>query len=432
MATSTLKVGVVAQTIPALGGGLGFFLIRAISELANARPGWQFEIVALSSFPELARVNPNNIRVHWCDTRRDQQVITRVISPFFPVERRKRIPSALMIRAEKISTAWQNHIAEVCSGLQVDLIWAPNYYLNSNSLSLHQNLRGDRTPILFTIHDIHAVFYPNDWPAESLGRFWLEMVPFAQRSQLIITHTHFQRDCIVEHMQISPEKVDVVPIAPLIEPHILTQSFTSQQVTSTLAGFGIQPPFVLYPGSTSHAHKNHVRLLIAWAELRIRLGSACPMLVCTAKGHRWPELKSLIEALQLQDKVVFTDTIDTARLALLIQNSALVVVPTLYEGGGSGPVTDACLAGKPVVCSQIPPIEEHLNYLGYEQPQFFDPLSVLSIVQAVQEALHRLPQLEEKARTNQQRVLARLPSLWSEWSHQYISCMQRVAGIASD
>jgi glycosyltransferase involved in cell wall biosynthesis len=141
--------------------------------------------------------------------------------------------------------------------------------------------------------------------------------------------------------------------------------------------------------------------------------------VCTAKGHRWPELSALVSGLGLAGRVVFTDTVPTGTLASLLKASTMVIVPTLYEGGGSGPVADACLVGRPVLSSRIGPIEEQLEAYGGGYATFFDPESVLDVADAVERAMGELPVLERRAVVNRERLAERVQPLWGEWAEYY-------------
>ena len=220
---------------------------------------------------------------------------------------------------------------------------------------------------------------------------------------------------------------------PLIDGAVLAQGYSKTETEAVLARYHIPLPFALYPASTTHTHKNHTRLLLAWAILKGRLGTRCPALVCTARGHLWPALRALIEALGLQGSVVFTDTVDTATLARLYQSCAFVIVPTVYEGGGSGPVVEACLAGKPVLCSRIPQIEEQIHYYGLDSGQrsarFFPADSVDGIVDATERVIDKLSELEFTAREDQRRVLPLVPRLWEEWARFYA---KQIRGMVTD
>ena len=129
--------------------------------------------------------------------------------------------------------------------------------------------------------------------------------------------------------------------------------------------------------------------------------------------------------------MTFTDTVDTATLTKLYQSCAFVIVPTLYEGGGSGPVAEGLMSGKPVICSRIPPIEEQLNAYGVDLynggATFFAPDSVGSIVQAIESVLQGLPELEIQARKTQSLLRTAPPKLWEEWAVFYSEQLRIIA-----
>jgi glycosyltransferase involved in cell wall biosynthesis len=380
-------------------------------------------VVASASFKELAQIQTPKVKIIFWDKGILQRATAKVLGRLFPS---RYIPTGNYLLSQFMPSRWLRarlgNLKAIWESLgDVDAIWAPHFTIGGgvNYLSLFRNLSSVRAPVLLTIHDIHPVFFPDDWPPESLARFWKEFVPFAQRSRSIITHSQFQKTAIVEHLKVDPGKISVTHCPPLVDQAALLQIHEKTEIEALLSRYCISLPFVLYPASTTHTHKNHTRLLLAWAELQRHLGIKCPTLVCTAKGHLWPALKALIEALELQGKVVFTGLVDTDALAKLYQSCAFVIVPTLYEGGGSGPVAEAILAGKPVVCSKIPQIEEQLHSYGGYYATFFPPHSVDAIALTIESALERLPDLESQAKENQKRLLAGVPKLWEEWARFY-------------
>jgi len=425
-----LRVTIAADTIPYIEGGLGYFLFNAVSKLAETQPSWQFKVVATSSFKELAQIQSPNVKLIFFDQSLLQRTMRKVLGRFLPDG---YVSAGNYVLSQHMPTQWLrvefgNLKALYGSMRDTDVVWLPHYAIaDGYRFSSLENLSLLRSPILFTIHDIHPIFFPDDWSLVALNKFRKGFVPFAQRSECIITHTQFQKAAIVEHLGIEPAKVLVTHCPPLIDPAVLLKLCDRAEIQALLSRYHISPLFVLYPGSGSHTHKNHIRLLLAWAELRKRLGNNCPTLVCTAKGHLWPALKALIDALGLQDKVVFTDTVDTDTLVKLYQGCALVVVPTLYEGGGSGPVAEAYLAGKPVVCSRIPQIEEQLQWYGVRYITYFDPNSVDSIADAVESALARFPELESQTKEDQKRLLPLVPQMWEEWAGFYAEQIRRIA-----
>jgi glycosyltransferase involved in cell wall biosynthesis len=427
-----LRVIIAAENIPGLGTGLGYFLQRGVRQLAESQPQWRFKIVASSSFQELNKIEMPNLNIVFWDDTRLQCATTKLVSRFSPYASYGNYMLSRFMPSQWLKAKFGNLKALYrCMG-DADVVWLPHYaIIGGHRFSSGYNLSSMRVPILFTIHDIHPVFFPDDWDAESRRVFWNEFVPFAERSQCIITHSQFQRESIIEHLKIEPKKVAVTPCPPLIDAAQLLKKYDQTETAAILSSHGISRPFALYPGSGGHTHKNHTRLLLAWAELKRRLGTQCPMLICTAKGHLWPSLKSLIDALGLQENVTFTDNVDTITLTKLYQSCAFVIVPTLYEGGGSGPVAEALISGKPVVCSKIPPIEEQLKTYGLDLSNssvtFFKPDSVDSIVQATESAIQRLPELEMQAPKAQELLLSLSSKLWEDWGVFYSEQIRAIA-----
>jgi glycosyltransferase involved in cell wall biosynthesis len=429
---SRLKVVIAAENIPGTGAGLGYFLYTAVGKLAEAQPAWRFKVIASSSFRELEAIKAPNVKVIFWDRTLPQRAAAKFITRFFP----GGADAGNQLLSRLVPSRWlKGRLGDLKSLYRslsgVDVIWLPHYAITGGRFSSFNNLGTVSAPILFTIHDLHPVFFPDDWSQDDKHNFWNGFVPFARYSRRIITHSQFQRSAIIEHLKIGPDKVLVTPCPPLIDGTQLLERCDPTETALILAKLNATVPFALYPGSGGHTHKNHARLLLSWAKLKGRLGSRCPMLVCTARGHHWPALKALVDALELQNNVTFTGTVDTGSLARLYQNCEFVIVPTLYEGGGSGPVAEALITGKPVICSKIPPIEEQFRACGIDLVDsgatFFKPDSVDGIVQAVESVLMRLPELETQARQTQSRLLEVTPGLWSEWAGFYSRQLSMVA-----
>lgn len=424
-----LTVAVAGEIIPWIEAGLGYFLYTALQKLAAQQPTWTFEVMAVSSFRELDQLSLPNVRVHYYEQTRTQIAMKRLLRGHISERLAERIVRGVGRRmpSRAMRASWGDlNAAWSALSRRADVVWAPHYSFNWPDRDLAWTLSRVRIPIVLTIHDIHPAFYPDDWSPAQLSTFWNVYKPFTYRCQQIITHTRFQANAIVERLGVAPDRVDVTPCPPLIDVEELLK-WTSEQDHETPCN--IPQPFALYPGSTGYTHKNHIRLLLAWAELRRRMGDACPHLVCTAKGHHWPALRALIDALELSEVAHFTDIVNTRDLAGLYRDCALVIVPTLYEGGGSGPVAEACLLGKPVVCSRIPQIEEQLAAHGC-QAAFCDPESVTSIADAAQNAMTSLRELEAQATRNQQALLPRTAELWADWARFYVqrfACAARSA-----
>jgi glycosyltransferase involved in cell wall biosynthesis len=426
-----MKVTIVGEGIGGIGSGLGYFLHQSIGVLTRVEPDWHFEIITGASFQELREINAANLDVRFWDNTSFRRFAGSLLSRFLqdgPVD------AACQKMTRYLPT---NRLRAACGNLKAiwashgtpDVVWIPHYVIGpfTRHLSPAVNVAQLGVPVVMTIHDIHPVFFPEDWPASSLERFWNELVPFAQQCAHVITHSEFQRQGLIERVGLQPEKVSVISCPPLFRPDSLWTESTEAGTREVLEHYGIRKPFALYPGSNTISHKNHIRLILAWKLLSQELGSECPMLVCTARNPMWSALKSLIDALSLEDKVIFTDIIDKPSLIKLYKSCLLTVVPTLYEGGGSGPVVEAILAGKPVVCSDIPQIREQLSFASCTV-EMFNPESVDSIAASLLHAFDRIPELEAQALRNREVLSLDFEESWRAWAGSYAQRFRQAVG----
>lgn len=400
--------------------GLGYFLASGVRWLAKLNPTWEFHVVVRMRFNlkygDL--LGASNIILHVWDetpTLKWLQQNIKVRGCEYAIRfAKKYIPI----------TSWRAKMGDLCAIWKslptFDVIWVPHFDIGSRQWPILYTDEFTKIPILFTIHDIHPVFYPNDWSSHALSNFYKGFVPFAKRCSRIITHSNFQKLAITDHLGIYPDKIMLTCEPPLMEQITLVgNDHVEEDMVLLRSRYSIVGPYFLYPGSTGFTHKNHIRLLLAWHKLKSIMRQDCPVLVCTAQGQHWPVLKTLIEALELQKYVIFTDIVLLEHLAALYRRCTFVIVPTLYEGGGSGPVAEGILSGKPVISSAIPPIKEQLHAYGITGVSFFDPTDISTIVDTVKIAWNNRTKLEEQAEKDQKRLAMISSSLWEKWAAVY-------------
>ena len=143
-----------------------------------------------------------------------------------------------------------------------------------------------------------------------------------------------------------------------------------------LPGAG-ERPFLLYVGRRGK-HKNFATLLAAYARWDGRQGN--DLLVA---GDPWTaeEMRRLND-LGVTGKVRLKTAVSDQELALLYNQAAAFVYPSLYEGFGL-PLLEAMACGCPVVASRIPTSLE----VGAAVPYYFAPESGDDLLLALDAAL---------------------------------------------
>src|SRR5258708_22192828 len=96
-------------------------------------------------------------------------------------------------------------------------------------------------------------------------------------------------------------------------------------------------------------------------------------------------------------------------------------MPTLSEGGGSYPVEEALTLGVPVLCSDIPVMREHMSQHS-AKIGWFDPLSIDSIVNALDDCIDHYPTYKESAL----KGMSDLRPSWDDIADQYFSVFSSV------
>lgn len=136
-----------------------------------------------------------------------------------------------------------------------------------------------------------------------------------------------------------------------------------------------QHGYFLYPAN-AWPHKNHARLLEAFA-LACREGLPADVkLVCTGTGAETLRMRSVPP--DVAARVVFTGFVPDAELGQWLLQALALVFPSLYEGFGL-PVAEAMAFGVPVACSGAAALPE----VAGDAALFFDPANTREISRAM-------------------------------------------------
>ena len=210
-------------------------------------------------------------------------------------------------------------------------------------------------PGVITLHDLQHLDLPAMFPRpERLFRS-LAWHPSILGAERVIVISEFVRERAIARLGVKAERIRVVPLG--LDHDRLTP------------GTGDREPFLLYP-ARSWPHKNHTRLLEAFALLRSERPDL--RLVLTGGGAFGP----------LPDGVEARGHVDADELASLMQRASALVFPSLYEGFGLPPL-EAMACGCPVACSDVAALPEVVG----DAARLFDPRDPRAIAAAVLDVL---------------------------------------------
>ncbi len=232
-------------------------------------------------------------------------------------------------------------------------------------------------PSVVTIHDMTLWLYPEHHYAKRLLAM-RPIIPLAvRRAAAIIAVSESAKHDIVRLLGVPAEKVHVVHEAAASCFRPLSPGPTQAALRQK---YSLTERFVLTVG-TLEPRKNLVRLLEAFAQLRMRGGLSHTLVFVGGRGWKDGPVFEAVERLDLGHLVRFLGHVPTADLVGLYNLAEALAFPSLYEGFGL-PAVEAMACGTPVLTSSCGSLAE----VAGSAAQFIDPLEVESIA----EGLHRV------------------------------------------
>jgi glycosyltransferase involved in cell wall biosynthesis len=223
-----------------------------------------------------------------------------------------------------------------------------------------------RRPRVITLHDLQHHDLPELFSASRRAFRRVAYDGAARMAAAVIVPSEFVRQRALDRLDVDPRRVHVV--AHGVDRGDFPLSREPRE------------HFLLYP-ARPWKHKNHARLLQAFADLRRELPGL--RLVLTGGDlERLPHLPDGVDRL---------GSVPRSELAALYRRAACLVFPSLYEGFGL-PVLEAMAAGCPVASSNRGALPEVCG----DAAVLFEPEDVHAIANGVREALARADELRER------------------------------------
>ena len=263
----------------------------------------------------------------------------------------------------------QVHVPLVLMREKPDVFHAPHYVLPV----------AVRSRSVVTIHDCIHLMFPQYLPnraayAYARGARWSA----ARRSDRILTVSEASKRDILHFFNVPPEKIVVVYNA--IDERFWIEP-AADDIARVRERFQLDHGFVLYAG-TIKPHKNLVRLIEAFAELRKGEFDELKLLIIGDEISKLPALRRAVHSHKLHKHVRFLGFLPDETLAALYRLAAVFVFPSLYEGFGLPPL-EAMASGTPVVTSNVSSLPE----VAGDAAVLVDPYDVDSIVSGVRRVL---------------------------------------------
>jgi glycosyltransferase involved in cell wall biosynthesis len=263
----------------------------------------------------------------------------------------------------------QVHVPWVLRRERPDVFHAPHYVLPA-AVTCRS---------VVTIHDCIHLMFPQYLPnkmayAYARASMWTAV----KRSDRILTVSEASKRDILHFFNVAPEKIVVVYNA--IDDHFwLTPP--DEEVARVRERYQLDHQFILYVGNIK-PHKNLVRLIEAFAELRRTGFEELKLLIIGDEISKLPSLRRAVHGHKLHKHVRFLGYVSDDTLRVLYRLASLFVFPSLYEGFGLPPL-EAMASGTPVVTSN----QSSMPEVTGDAAVLVDPYDVGSIVEGMRRVL---------------------------------------------
>jgi glycosyltransferase involved in cell wall biosynthesis len=260
---------------------------------------------------------------------------------------------------------------------EVDKVIAPIYTTR---------LLASRRPFAFTLHDLQEKHFPQHFTVAR--RVWRHTTNWAltRTAAGIICESSYVKEDVRRFFGLDESKIFVLPAPPLAAFSAETLSATFLQ--STRARLALPEQFLFYPAQF-FPHKNHLRLIEAFAQLAAR-HTSCHLVLTGQQRYEYSRVMARAGELGVVDRVRHVGYLDTQVLAALYKLATLVVIPTLFESV-SIPVYEAFTLGAPVCVANVVALPEQVGDAGV----LFDPYSVDDMARKISDTLDN-PQLRSE------------------------------------
>lgn len=189
-------------------------------------------------------------------------------------------------------------------------------------------------PTVVTVYDIIPVLFPETQsPLRRL--YWPYVLEHAAKTaDHIMTISEQSKKDIIEHYNITEDKITVTPLAVDPKHFVPIREKNSQ-------------PYILFVG-TRDARKNISSLIRAFAQIANQIPHT--LIIAGRPAKKTDDSKRIAHKLHLEHRIEFREDVSYAQLPGLYSNADIFVWPSLYEGWGFPP-QEAMACGTPVIVS---------------------------------------------------------------------------------
>jgi glycosyltransferase involved in cell wall biosynthesis len=273
-------------------------------------------------------------------------------------------------------------------------------------------------PVVVSIHDLSFEHLPQTFKRRSRMQLRMTVRRSARKAAQVVALSEYVRSDIITTYGISPEKVNVIPLAA---PSYFGPIDDAAELQRVKQIYGIDSDYILTVGSIQ-PRKNLSRLIAAYSSLHgAQREGKLPQLVLVGKcAWLYDETLRAIKESEVSNSIVLTGYVPEADLPALYSGALCFVYPSYFEGFGLPPL-EAMKCGAPVIVSNKTSLTEVVGQAGI----LVNPFDVNEIASALEKVISNSNLRSELRVKGFER--ARLFD-WRETARQTLAVYKKAAG----
>jgi len=287
---------------------------------------------------------------------------------------------------KKVSPSWPRHLKRQLRHLVYDNWIFPRLIANIKPQCIispyHDVLlpkKSNKILSIITVHDLCFFKVPESYPwAIRVYYIWMLRRNIARANHILTVSKATQED-LIEVFQLPVDSISVIPNA--LEPDFLNAKPSLEAISMWRVQYASSDSKVILYAS-GIGHRKNIERLLSTFRLLWSGGHKIKLFITGNIDPRWYYLFHENE-LKL-GRIIFLGFLSLTELRLAYEAVDAVVYPSLCEGFGRS-CLEATACGTPLACSDIPVFRE----VAGNYPQYFDPLDVHSMSNAIQIALQQ-------------------------------------------
>jgi glycosyltransferase involved in cell wall biosynthesis len=236
--------------------------------------------------------------------------------------------------------------------------------------------RGAKRHVI-TVHDLTFLHYPQYLTADSRRYYNDKITAACHHADAILAVSEATKRDLISMLNVPESKITV-------QPHGAGEQYRPMSLDETepiRAALDIPRGYILHVG-TWEPRKNIIGLLKAYRLLMDAMPDAPPVLLVGRRGWLFEESQAEIEALGIQDHIIWRENVTDEQLPAVYNMAAVLVSPSFYEGFGM-PALEAMACGIVPIVSNRSSLPEVVSDVGL----LINPDEPESITAALQQAL---------------------------------------------